>query len=221
MVISSLKKTAQKMLTVMFVALLIQGNIFPQDSQSTGQAEHKNLQTISTEQLAQIKAILAQYNPATLTADDAKAIHAKFREAGIHGGSEIREAIISAGFDPEKLRSLAPPPSDKKAQKSNKDLPENRLIKIETEIITPLSLDSAQTATVKGAFVTFFAEVERLKMSQVNPKEHLDKSVIEPIEKARDEKISAVLSKEQFAKYLELEKVSRASKNKNTDTQSH
>lgn len=33
----------------------------------------------------------------------------KFREAGIHGGPETREAIIAAGFDPEKLRSLNPP----------------------------------------------------------------------------------------------------------------
>jgi phosphatidylethanolamine-binding protein (PEBP) family uncharacterized protein/Spy/CpxP family protein refolding chaperone len=67
-------------------------------------------ETLSEAQKTQVKAILAKYAAATLTADQAKAIHEAFRTAGLRGGPAMADAIKSAGFDPDKLRDLAPPP---------------------------------------------------------------------------------------------------------------
>jgi len=61
-------------------------------------------------QKSQVKAILARYDASTLTADQARAIHEAFHQAGIHGGAALNDAVNSAGFDPDKLRDLAPPP---------------------------------------------------------------------------------------------------------------
>ena len=61
-------------------------------------------------QKEQVKTILSKYNSNTLTADQAKTIHEAFRHAGMRGGPTMNDAIKSAGFDPEKLRDLAPPP---------------------------------------------------------------------------------------------------------------
>jgi phosphatidylethanolamine-binding protein (PEBP) family uncharacterized protein/Spy/CpxP family protein refolding chaperone len=61
-------------------------------------------------QKSQVKAILAKYDANTLTADEARAIHEAFHQAGIHGGAALNDAVKAAGFDPDKLRDLAPPP---------------------------------------------------------------------------------------------------------------
>ncbi len=65
---------------------------------------------LTDSQKSQVKAILAKYDASTLTADQAKAIHEAFHQAGIHGGAALNDAVKSAGFDPDKLRDLAPPP---------------------------------------------------------------------------------------------------------------
>ena len=84
-----------------------QGNRPPPRSESTsGETE-----TLTDAQVAQVKTILSAYDAASLTADDAKAIHAAFREAGIRGGPAMNDAVTAAGFDPDKLRDLAPPPN--------------------------------------------------------------------------------------------------------------
>lgn len=70
-------------------------------------------ETLTPAQVEQVKAILSKYDPATLTADQAKAIHEAFRQVGIHGGPAMGEAVKAAGFDPDKLRDLAPPPDRK------------------------------------------------------------------------------------------------------------
>ena len=66
--------------------------------------------TLTADQVATVKAILSKYDPATLTAEQAKAIHEAFRKAGLRGGPAMGDAIKAAGFDPDKLRDLAPPP---------------------------------------------------------------------------------------------------------------
>ena len=68
---------------------------------------------LTEQQKAAVLSILSKYNAATLTTDDAKAIHRAFRDAGVRGGPGLREAITSAGFDPHKLRDLDPPPDRK------------------------------------------------------------------------------------------------------------
>ena len=65
---------------------------------------------LTTAQQAQVKTILSKYDPNKLKADQAKAIHEAFRQAGIHGGPAENEVVKAAGFDPEKLRDLDPPP---------------------------------------------------------------------------------------------------------------
>jgi Spy/CpxP family protein refolding chaperone len=62
-------------------------------------------------QKQQVKSILARFDANALTADTAKAIHEAFREAGLRGGRAMADSIKAAGFDPEKLRDLAPPAS--------------------------------------------------------------------------------------------------------------
>jgi len=209
---------ADSMLSLIIITLLLQGSCFSQEDQSSKKKDHKNPQTLTVEQAAQIKTILSQYNASTLTAEDAKGIHAKFRQAGIHAGPETREAILAAGFDPEKLRSLDPPPEQNNKESKTPDL-NKKMEMVEEIVIPPLSLDSVQILKVKEAFIVFFTEVEKIKKSQANPQEQMDKSLVQPVEKTRDEKIKLVLSKEQYSKYLELEKASRPNKNREKETQ--
>ena len=67
-------------------------------------------QTLTDAQKDQVKAILSKYDANTLTADQAKAIHEAFRQAGLRGGPALNDTVKAAGFDPDKLRDLAPPP---------------------------------------------------------------------------------------------------------------
>lgn len=71
----------------------------------------ERIEPLTDEQKETVKAILSHYNASTLTANDAKAIHEAFREAGLRGGSAIEAVIREAVFDADKLRELAPPPA--------------------------------------------------------------------------------------------------------------
>jgi len=66
-------------------------------------------EVLTAAQMNQVKGILSKYDANTLTADQAQAIHAAFRQAGVPGGAAMNEAVKAAGFDPDKLRDLAPP----------------------------------------------------------------------------------------------------------------
>jgi Raf kinase inhibitor-like YbhB/YbcL family protein len=72
--------------------------------------ERGRSETLTDAQVQQVKTILAKYNPATLDAAQARAIHDAFRQAGLRGGPAMNDAVRAAGFDPDKLRDLAPPP---------------------------------------------------------------------------------------------------------------
>lgn len=166
---------------------------------------------LSDEQKSKINSILSAYNNATLSSEQAKEIHEKFRIAGIHAGPETKDVIISAGFDPEKLNALAPPPAVAKAGKQKPMASEMRLKIVEEKIIVPLALDAAQASAVNSAFAVFYEETDKIKKTQ--PKGmHIDKSVMQPLEKARNEKIQKVLSDDQFKKFIDLEKSARPPK---------
>ena len=75
-----------------------------------GPAMPDPMQPLTVAQKQQVGAILSKYKANALNADQAKAIHEAFRQAGLRGGPAMTEAIREAGFDPEKLRDLAPPP---------------------------------------------------------------------------------------------------------------
>ena len=194
---------------VIMLTVLTQVMSFCQSKQNPGQKPPEKTQTLTPAQTATIKAILSKYNASKLTAADAKAIHEKLRDAGIHAGPETKDAIIAAGFDPEKLRTLDPPRNPDDQGKHNPPSAEERMKTIQEKVIKPLALNSTQNDVVTKAFTEFYAGMENLKKTVSDSKGPLDKSKVEPLEKARDEKIMKVLSSAQFSKYQELEKASR------------
>jgi hypothetical protein len=64
---------------------------------------------ITDEEKAAVQGILSQYDPANVTAEDAKSIFQSFRQAHIRFAPGMRDTIADAGFDPEQLRQLAAP----------------------------------------------------------------------------------------------------------------
>jgi hypothetical protein len=62
-------------------------------------------QPLSSEEKETVKDLLSEYDPESMTADDAKSLFKSLQEAGIKGAG-LREAIKEAGFDPEKVWSL-------------------------------------------------------------------------------------------------------------------
>ncbi|MEI6165719.1 MAG: hypothetical protein WCS52_00845 [bacterium] len=103
---------------MMGLALAATMQVFAQETEeprSDGQRpppreEPRKDEVLTAEQIAQVKAILSKYDANTLTAEQAKAIHEAFRQADIRGGPAMGDSIKAAGFDPDKLRDLAPPP---------------------------------------------------------------------------------------------------------------
>lgn len=73
--------------------------------------QQRESQPLTDQQKAQIKLILSKYNASSLTADDAKAIHRAFRDAGVPNGPDLDNAIKEIGFDPETMKKLDPPPA--------------------------------------------------------------------------------------------------------------
>jgi len=85
--------------------------------------QQEELQSLTAEQKAQVKAVLSKYNEASLTADDAKAINETFRQAGLRNGPALQQAIKDAGFVPEKIGALAPPPERSGERRTPGDRP--------------------------------------------------------------------------------------------------
>lgn len=76
-----------------------------------GDGPRGKMEALTDEQAKQVGVILARYDAQALTAEQARAIHEAFRQVGIPGGPAINEAVAAAGFSPDKLRDLDPPPS--------------------------------------------------------------------------------------------------------------
>ncbi len=74
-------------------------------------------------QITQVKAILSKYDEASLTAADARAINEAFREAGLRNGPALQQAVRDAGFVPEKIGELDPPPDRPGEEKTPSDKP--------------------------------------------------------------------------------------------------
>lgn len=81
---------------------------------------------LTEEQAREVGAILARYDAAALTAEQARAIHEALRRAGLRAGPAMGDAIRKAGFDPERLRQLAPPPSGPRGGDGEEERPEGR-----------------------------------------------------------------------------------------------
>ena len=110
----------REIIVIMVLFMMMGTHASAQQEQSPGKDNHlqrlhgnrppEKPETLSMDQQAQVKAILSRYNPSSLTVDDAKAIHEDFRQAGLRAGPAMAPTIIEAGFDPDQLRDLAPPP---------------------------------------------------------------------------------------------------------------
>jgi hypothetical protein len=61
---------------------------------------------LSSDDKQKVQDLLSQYDPTSITADDAKELFKSFEEAGIKGPG-LREAISEAGFDADQVWSLA------------------------------------------------------------------------------------------------------------------
>ena len=111
--------------TVLLLLLALGASTCPltaQDAPKPGGGDSpRETETFTADQKAKVKDILSKYDATTLTADQAKAIHESFRNAGLRGGAALNDAVQAAGFAPDKLRDLAPPPSADGEQAQNGD----------------------------------------------------------------------------------------------------
>jgi len=83
---------------------------------------------------------------------------------------------------------------------------EERLKRVNEKLKTALQLSSKQQLVVNDAFKQFFSEADKLRPQAPPPP---DKAKIEPLAQKRDASIKAVLTAEQYKKYVEVEKTLR------------
>lgn len=67
-------------------------------------------EALSAAELIKIKTILAPYKPASLDTNTAKSIKRSLRDAGFRRSRALDSALLAAGFSPEKMDTLDPPP---------------------------------------------------------------------------------------------------------------
>ncbi len=160
------EKKVSSLILVIMLTVLSQSMIFCQNKENPEQKSQEKSQVLTPAQTSTVKAILSKYSASKLTAADAKAIHEKFREAGIHDGPETRDVLVSAGFDPERLRTLDPPKSPDGSGKPKPPSTEERLKTTQEKVIKPLDLNPGQNETVTKAYKEFYTAVEDLRKTQ-------------------------------------------------------
>jgi hypothetical protein len=82
---------------------------------------------------------------------------------------------------------------------------EERWKMINEKICQPLKLDKTQKEKVLAAFKDFFVEMDKIATPSAMP----EKSKVDALAKARDEKVKLVIPADQFPKYLDLENATR------------
>jgi hypothetical protein len=111
LILKKRRNKMKKMITVITMVCLVASlQLFAQPQGRPDRSQQQEVVELTDTQVEQITTILADYDPETFTADDAKAIQEAFREKKLRGGKEIDEVIEKAGFDPKKLSELASPP---------------------------------------------------------------------------------------------------------------
>ena len=118
-----MKNSSPLMVTGLFVCVLLGGIVSAQERTEDKNTRRVDQQVLTEGQKTDAKNILSKYNPAKLSAEDAKAIHKAVRDMGIPGGRAMNELLTSVGFDPDVLRKLDPPPQrrDDNGRGENKD----------------------------------------------------------------------------------------------------
>lgn len=107
----------QKIITILIILGLASTLQLSAANPNRRNAPERKAEKLTTYQIKVVKTILAKYDSDSLTSDDAKAISEEIRKADIHLGPETDIVIKEAGFDPEKLRELAPPPERKQGMR--------------------------------------------------------------------------------------------------------
>jgi hypothetical protein len=108
-------------MTLLATAGYAQGRAKPAAPAPT--ATQGDTESLTAEQKARVKTILSGYDPASLTATDARAINEAFREAGLKNGPALQSAIRDVGFPPERIGQLDPPPDRPAAEGGPGDRP--------------------------------------------------------------------------------------------------
>ncbi len=103
-----MKKTA--ILILIILGGLACTQMSTQENAGYGGRQHGKMEPLSDTQRTQVITVLEKYDPESLTIKDAEAITEAFRAAGLRGGPEVDAVLEEAGFDPDELRELAPPP---------------------------------------------------------------------------------------------------------------
>ena len=88
------------------------------------------------------------------------------------------------------------------AQQGSRERPsvEKRVTDVITKIEKKIEINDSQKATIEDAFTLFYTKADKQMESGKRP----EKSVMEGLEKDRDNKIKQVLSEEQYETYLKL-----------------
>lgn len=143
------KKTIVLLSAWGFISVLFFGTARADDpAPGPSQGVRQQDQQLSDELKARVVAILSQYNPSSLTVEDAKAINNAFREAGIRRGPGQREAIEAAGFDPGKISALDPPPNKKRRRNQSPEKNETDFSGENGMTIEQTLSDQAQRTTI-------------------------------------------------------------------------
>ncbi|MCP4176726.1 MAG: hypothetical protein GY756_03085 [bacterium] len=111
----------KKIIMVMVLCMTVTAQVFAQQNENPSSKDNPQFRSeknrpefsepLTDKQKAQVKAILSMYDVSSLTVNDAKAIHdAFFIQNGLRAGPALDAVIRGVGFDPFKLRDLAPPP---------------------------------------------------------------------------------------------------------------
>lgn len=93
--------------------------------------------------------------------------------------------------------------------------PEERLKHVSEELNKQLTLTAAQKEKILAAYKAFFADMEKNKSKDAKqqppppPPPPVSKEIADKLSAERDAKIKAVLTPEQYKKYVDLEKTMR------------
>ena len=132
--------------------------VFAQDSQYDSRERpprDEETRVLTEAQKEKVKSILSSYDPNSLTPEEARSIHKALKQAGLRGGRATNEAIREAGFDPVKLRDLAPPPRREERKLHRRDLQPQASNKENPELPQRIGLWISFTGAVLAIIIVF------------------------------------------------------------------
>jgi Spy/CpxP family protein refolding chaperone len=103
--------------------------------------------------------------------------------------------------------------SDQNGRPPKPPTPEERLKHVSEELNKQLTLTTAQKEKVLAAYKAFFTDMEKNKRKDAKqpppPPPPVSKEIADKLSAERDAKVKAVLTSDQYKKYVEIEKTMR------------